>query len=57
MINYPLGTNGNLLFIGVQIFKHITVIRYHVLQCRTALVRAISGRPLEVISEVVLVAY
>ena len=25
MINFPFRTNGNLLFIGVPILKHITV--------------------------------
>ena len=25
IINFPFGTNGNLLFIGVPILKHITV--------------------------------
>ena len=26
IINFPFGTNGNLLFIGVPILKHITVL-------------------------------
>ena len=31
MINFPFGTNGKLIILGVPILKHITVYsRYHV---------------------------
>ena len=29
MINFPFGTNGKLIILGVPILKHITVISYH----------------------------
>ena len=36
MINFPIGTNGNLLFISVPILKHITVYVKHIYLCSNA---------------------